>query len=162
MSNQQLHKPRVNYPSAQYQEMAEDFIRSEVLIYESIPELVRWRKHLRDLRHIVTGSKTEQGHVRTLPAPDYGICKNLFRLYKSREAIDHFSSVDLISAAALVWPVYLELFAEGYVSTPLYPIPEFPGESLWKGKGLRFRLSLIAFTIKLLTAAINQLKKQKP
>lgn len=162
MNNQQLPKPRVNYPSDQYQKMAEEFIRSEDLIYESIPELVKWRKHLRDLRHIVTGSKTEQGLVRTLPEPNYGICKNLFRLAKSREAIDHFNCVDMISSAALVWPVYLELFAEGYVTSPLYPIPEFPGETLWKGKGLRFRLSLIAFTIKLLTAAINQLKKQKP
>ena len=168
MNNQQLPAPRINYPSAEYQKMAEDFIHNGRLEHTDIPDLIMWRKHLRDLRDIATGSKTEKGHVRVLLEPNHGICKNLRRLSKNSQTGPQSDSwdkplalscgVDLISAAAKVWPVYEELFTEGYVLSPLFPIPDFEDEPLWKGKGLRFRLSLIGFTIRLLTTVINQLK----
>ena len=168
MNNQQLPAPRINYPAAEYQKMAEDFIHNERLEHKDIADLIMWRKHLRDLRNIVTGSKTEKGHVRVLPEPNCGICKNLRRLFKSSQIGPQSDSwdkplalscgVDLTYEAAKVWPVYEELSTEGYVLSPLFPIPDFEDEPLWKGKGLRFRLSLIGFTIKLLTAVINQLK----
>ena len=168
MNNQKLPTPRVNYPAAEYQKMAEDFIHNGRLEHTDIPDLIMWRKHLRDLRNIVTGSKTEKGHGRVLPDPNYGICKNLRLLYRNSQTGPQSDSwdkplalscgVDLISSAAKVWPVYKELFVEGYVLFALNPIPDFEDEPLWKGKGLRFRLSLISFTIKLLTTVINQLK----
>lgn len=155
MNNQQLPKPRVNYPATHYQEMAKDFIYNNDLSIDDVPDLVEWRKHLRDLRNILTGARTEKGVPRTLPSPSYGICRNLHLLNNRNSEI---YSIDLISGIAEVWPVYEELFAEGYVLSPLYPIPDFVDELPWKGKGLRFRLSLISFAIRLLTAAINQLK----
>lgn len=155
MNKQQFPVPRVNYPAAHYQEMATDFIHNEFLSIDDVPRLIKWRKHLRDLRNILTGARTEKGVPRTLPSPSHGICRNLHLLNSHDGAM---GSVDLINGIAKVWPVYEELFAEGYVLSPLYPIPDFEDEPLWKGKGLRFRLSLISFAIKLLTAAINQLK----
>ena len=168
MNDQQLPAPRINYPAAEYQKMAEDFIHNGRLEHTDIPDLIMWRKHLRDLRNIVTGSKTEKGHGRVLPDPNHGICKNLrllcgnsrkgFQFAPGDKTYAPAHSADLIYAAAKVWPVYEELFAKGYVLSPLYPIPDFEDESMWEGKALRFRLSLISFTIKLLTTAINQLK----
>lgn len=168
MNSQKLPAPRINYPSAEYQKMAETFIAERQLEHKDIDNLIKWRKHLRDLRNIATGSKTEKGHVRRIPNPYYGICKNLRLLCGNPQEGFQFvpwdkthallSSVDLISAAAKVWPVYEELFVEGYLVSPLFPIPDFEDESLWEGKALHFRLSLISFTVKLLTAAINQLK----
>lgn len=172
MNNQQLPAPRVNYPSAEYQKMAENLIHDERLVQTDIANLIKWRKHLRDLRNIATGSKTEKGRVRTLPDSDHGICRNLRLLFKRSQGASQSDPWDktyalsfstaLIRAAAQVWPVYWELFKEGYVSSPLYPIPDFEGELLWEGKGLRYRLALISFTNKLLTAAINQLKGKTP
>jgi hypothetical protein len=154
MNTQKLPAPRVNYPSAQYQQMAEDFIHNGKLSISDVPELVKWRRHLRDLRHILMGAKTEKGVTRTIPNPSYGICRNL-RLLRKNEG--ELCSAFVIANIAKVWPVYQELFLEGYVSSPLFPIPEFPKIDLWGGKALRYRLSLISFSIKLLSAAINQL-----
>ena len=168
MNAQQLPAPRINYPAAEYQKMAKTFIDEEQLEHKDITNLIKWRKHLRDLRDIATGAKTEKGHARKIPSPYYGICKNLRLLFRISEigpqpdpwdrTYSLSFSVALISSAARVWPVYQELFTKGYVLSPLYPIPDFEDESMWEGKALRFRLSLISFTIKLLTAAINQLK----
>lgn len=158
-----LPTPRSKYGVEAFNEMALK-LHLDKLRPDLVPELILWRRHLRDLRNIVKGARDAHGNWKGLPEPNSGICVNIAVLAGVRNHKLH--PVNLIAASASVWPVYQALYEEGYVATPTFPIPDkyirYPASptdgDYWSGLALSYRLSLIDFTIRLITTYINQLK----